>query len=486
MSLTRALALNTGVQLAGKIVSTGLGVVIIGIMTRYLGQEGFGIYSTANAFLQVFALLMDLGLNVTLIALLGEHAHDKAYEKRCVSALFTLRIVMAVFVIGLLAPIAAWFTPGYSPLLKGTIFLLTASFFFPALNQVVTGVQQRHLKMQTSAIGEVLGRIVLLIGLLIATRLHWELLPIVCFVSAGSFANFLLCYLHTKRYSALTWNWDPTFWKSALQRSWPVGVSIAFNLIYFKADTLILSWVRSTAEVGIYSAAYRVLEILITIPFMYAGLLLPILSRFWAHKEKKQFAELLGRSVDITLLLIMPMMMGVWILGTPLMTFVAGKDFAASGEIIRILILAVGIIYLNVVFSHAVVALDAQRKMLGVYIATALITLAGYLFFIPAYGMIAAAWLTVFSEICVGLGSMMVTRRYSSLGLRGKTGLAALGASVVMAICIWPLRTLWVPIPIVGGAIAYLGSVWLFGGISKTMIQNILTLKQPPAEPPLG
>ena len=111
MSTARALALNTGVQIIGKIVSTSIGIVIIGIMTRFLGQEGFGIYSTANAFLQVFALLMDMGLNVTFIAILGEHADDPAYERRCTSALFTLRILMAVVMIVALAPLAAWFTP---------------------------------------------------------------------------------------------------------------------------------------------------------------------------------------------------------------------------------------------------------------------------------------------------------------------------------------------------------------------------------------
>ncbi len=471
MSTARALALNTGVQIIGKIVSTSIGIVIIGIMTRFLGQEGFGIYSTANAFLQVFALLMDMGLNVTFIAILGEHADDPAYERRCTSALFTLRILMAVVMIVALAPLAAWFTPGYSPLLKWAIFLLTGSFFFPALNQVVTGVQQRHLKMHVAAIGEVLGRIVLFVGLLGIVRWHGGLLEMVVFVSLGSLANFLWCYMLTKRYAALTWNWDPPFWKQTLKRSWPVGVSIAFNLIYFKADTLILSWVRSSAEVGIYSAAYRVLEIAITIPFMYAGLLLPLLSRALAEQNKPRFTHLLSRSVDVTMLLILPMMAGAWLLGTPLMTLVAGKDFTASGAVLPILMLAVGVIYLNVIFSHAVVALDAQRKMLGVYIFTALVTLLGYILFIPPYGMFAAAWLTVFSEVCVGLGSLYVTRRYIALGLQARTTLAACGATLVMVMVVWPLREEWVPIPLIAGAATYVVAVWALGGISKEMKQ---------------
>lgn len=191
MSLARSLALNTGVQILGKGVSTVLGIVIIGLMTRQLGTEGFGAYSTANAFLQVFALLLDLGLNVTLVALLGEHAGDEKYERRCTSALFTLRIVMAFLILGLVAPAVALASP-YPLALKLAIIALTGSFIFPSLNQVVVGAQQRHLRMSMAAIAENVGRVIALAGLLIAQSQGWGLVPIMWFISLAGFGNFIL------------------------------------------------------------------------------------------------------------------------------------------------------------------------------------------------------------------------------------------------------------------------------------------------------
>lgn len=476
MSLARALALNTGVQLVGKIVSTALGVVIIGIMTRYLGQEGFGIYSTANAFLQVFALLMDLGLNVTFVALLGEHADDEAYQTRCVSALLTLRIVMAVVVIGLLAPVAALAMPTYGWLQKMAIIVLAGSYIFPSITQIMTGVQQRHLKMHIGATGEIIGRVTLLVGLILALIYHWGLLLVIGFVTLGSLGNLVFSFLQTRRYTRMRWNWDPVFWKQTLKRSWPVGVSIAFNLIYFKADTLILSLTRTIAEVGIYSAAYRVLEILITVPYMYAGILLPILSRYWIERRLQDFSQLLARSLDVTMLFILPLIMGTLILGTRMMTTVAGQAFAVSGDIIRILILAVGVIFLNVMFAHAVVAIDAQRKMIPIYIVTALVTLAGYILFIPTYGMWAAAWLTVLSETCVGIGSYLVTRLHVSIRLEPRTVFAAFASSLLMGLLIWPLRHASLALPLFVGIIVYAGSVYALGGVTKEMIQNVLAI----------
>jgi O-antigen/teichoic acid export membrane protein len=483
MSLARALALNTGVQILGKTISTALGIIIVGLMTRQLGTEGFGAYSTANAFLQVFALLLDLGLNVTLVAMLGEHAGDEKFEKRCTSALFTLRVVMAFLILGLVAPAVAIASP-YPLELKLAIIALVGSFIFPSLNQVVVGAQQRHLKMSMAAVAENVGRVIALAGLLIAQANGLGLVPIMWFISLAGFANFILNFLSARKYADFHWNWDPAFWKMALHRSWPVGLSIAFGLAYFKADTLILSFVRPQTEVGIYGAAYRVLEILITIPFMYAGVLLPILSNAFAKKDFPKFKNLVTNSIDVMLVFCLPMMAGTWILGERIMTLVAGPEFAESGRILSILIVAVAAIYLNTVFSHIVVAIDGQRKMIPVYIAVAIAAVAGYLLFIPTYGMWAAAWLTVASEVLVGLGSAWVANRAVTTEFKPRVLLASIGATVLMTGLVWLLREQFIAIPVLAGALVYGLALYAMGGIRKETLQDILKAKT--SNPPLN
>lgn len=481
MSTARALAWNTSVQLAGKIVSTAIGVIVIGLMTRVLGQEGFGMYSTATAFFQVFGIMLDLGLNVMLVQMLGEHAGDQDYENRAVSATFTLRAVMAGVVltiaafIGLLMP--------YPMELKIALFAIWGSFFFSAMNQIVIGVHQRHLKMHVVAIGEVAGRLTLLAGVLLAWNMGWGLVPIVGIVSIGGFVNFLITSLVAARYASLKWNWDPSFWRIILIRSWPIGVSILFNLIYFKADTLILSAVRPFSEVGLYGAAYRVLEIIITIPFMYTGVLLPLLARAWVSKNAERFQTLYRHSLVAMLVIAAPILGGVFILGERVMTIVAGSSFAPSGTILKILMIAATVIFVGTVSSHAVVALDIQKKMLPVYIGIAIVTLIGYLVFIPTYGMWAAAWLTVFSESAVALGATLMSLKSSGTRISLIPYLKISVATLVMAAAIEPMRELWIPIPILAGAVIYAALVLALGIIPKEILKEILTLRRSAATP---
>jgi O-antigen/teichoic acid export membrane protein len=304
------------------------------------------------------------------------------------------------------------------------------------------------------------------------------------FISLAGFANFILNFLSARKYADFHWNWDPAFWKMALHRSWPVGLSIAFGLAYFKADTLILSFVRPQTEVGIYGAAYRVLEILITVPFMYAGVLLPILSNAFAKKDFPKFKNLVANSIDVMLVFCLPMMAGTWILGERIMTLVAGSEFAESGRILSILIVAVAAIYLNTVFSHIVVAIDGQRKMIPVYIAVAIAAVIGYLVFIPTYGMWAAAWLTVASEVLVGLGSLWVANRAVTTEFQPRVLFAASGASLLMSIIVWFLREQFVAIPILVGGLVYTVALYFMGGIRKETVQDILKAKT--SNPPLN
>lgn len=476
MSLTRAIAWNTGSQAVGKVFSTLLGVAIIALMTRYLGQTGFGYYSTAITFFQVFAILLDLGINVMIVQMLGEHKGDEAYEKRAVSATMTLRIITALVILGS-APFIALLFP-YAWEVKIAIFALTVSFFSASLNQIIIGVQQRHLKMYAVAISEVLGRVALLIGLIIAIWLDWGLLAIAVFVSLGSAINLLINWGVARRYATFTWNWDPDFWKQLLKRSWPIGVSIIFNLAYFKADTFVLSLVRSPEEVGIYSAAYRVLETLVTFPFMLAGIMLPLFSHAWVNKDLPRFNRLVCQANNAIMLLAAPLAMGTLVMGVPIMTFVSGQEFAASGQILKILAFAVAIIYLGTIASHVVVAINAQIKMLPVYIVSAMLAVVGYITLIPIYGMWAAAWLTLISETLVAGAAIWIMFKSAPHGFSWSITFKTLFAACLMALAIMPLKDLWLPIPLILAVTIYTILIFLLGAVSKATLKEIFSWRK--------
>ena len=52
--LGRKIAYNSVISAGARIIGLALSLIIIGLLTRYLGQDGFGYYSTVLAFLFFF------------------------------------------------------------------------------------------------------------------------------------------------------------------------------------------------------------------------------------------------------------------------------------------------------------------------------------------------------------------------------------------------------------------------------------------------
>ena len=53
---------------------------------------------------------------------------------------------------------------------------------------------------------------------------------------------------------------EPAVWRRLLRASIPLGLALAINELYFRADTLIISLSRSYEDVGLYTLAFRMLE----------------------------------------------------------------------------------------------------------------------------------------------------------------------------------------------------------------------------------
>ncbi|MBU1705383.1 oligosaccharide flippase family protein [Patescibacteria group bacterium] len=68
---------NMTIQIAGKIAAVFVGLGIMAILTRSLGPEGFGEYTTAVTFLQLFGVIVDFGLTLTLLVMISEVGADQ-------------------------------------------------------------------------------------------------------------------------------------------------------------------------------------------------------------------------------------------------------------------------------------------------------------------------------------------------------------------------------------------------------------------------
>lgn len=472
MSTTRKIAHNTGIQLIGKIVSTGLGLVAIGMMARYLEPERFGWYVTTISFLQFIAILVDFGLIPVTAQMMGE---KKIEEQTLLQNLLGYRFVTAIIFLAL-APAIALFFP-YPVEVKIAIAFTTVNMLAVAMNQIFTGYYQAKLKMHIQAIGEVIGRVVLIAGLSLMIWADAGFLPVMIVVSVASIAYTAVMWLSIGKTTRPTFAFDLSIWKAITIKMWPIAISIIFNVIYLKGDIIILSLYQDQTVVGLYGAAYRVIDIIAQMAMLMMGVMLPLLAFEWASGNKEKFKHFYQQSFDMLMIVAVPTVVGGAILATPLITLVAGEQYASSGPILAVLLLSVFALYLGAIYGHVAVAMNKQKQTMWVYISNAILTLAGYFYFIPRYGMWGAAGMTLFSECYAGFLLFVTVRHFLQLRLQTITFAKILFSALVMGAVVYIIKEWHILLLIPIGASVYTAFLFGLGAISKETIREIVRRK---------
>lgn len=454
MNLSQKIAQNTVIQIVGKVISTALGLVAIGLLTRYLGVEQFGWYTTAITFLQFAGILIDFGLIPVTAQMLGTGRYNTS---ELLKNLLGYRFVTAAVFFGL-APVIAWLFP-YPIEVKWAIVLLSISFLGIAMNQVLTGYYQKQLTMHIPVLGEIVGRLVLVTGLILGQMFNWPFLWVMAVVAMNSLAYTAVMWIVAAQKTPASFGFNPKIWKDITITMWPVAISVIFNVIYLKGDTILLSLYHSQVEVGFYGAAYRVVDILAQMAMLMMGVMLPLLASSFAQKKFDDFKQLYQNSFDNLMLLAVPMFLSTWVLANKIMVFVAGPEFVTSGTMLRLLSIAIFGVYLGAVFGHTAVAIGKQKATMWIYITDAILTFAGYMYAIPRWGWQGAAAFTIFSELYAGLLLAYVISKHSPVKLSLlKFGKIILAGLIMTAFLILTLN-LPLALTVAVGAVIYLTAI---------------------------
>ena len=153
MEISKNIAINTIASYIGRAVGTIFALTSIGLITRALGKEGFGEYSTIVAFLTTAQILADLGLHQLLTREISQHPER---ERELFSQFFTLRLVFAVLFLSVAAGIVFLFP--YSTDVKAGVAVSAIAFVFLSLSQLFSSIFQKYIQVYKAAFAELIGR----------------------------------------------------------------------------------------------------------------------------------------------------------------------------------------------------------------------------------------------------------------------------------------------------------------------------------------
>lgn len=440
---------GTLAQWAFKLATLAVSLVSVSVVARVLSTSGYGRLATVTTLSALCIVLLDGGLPLLLTREIAK-APARAGELVRTALWGRLLGVPVVYAAGVgVAALAYGERSGMA--LAAAVALVG---LLPAtLASTVGCVYQVGMRLGQLAALELAGR-VLTLGLTLGAL--WLRAGVVGVVGAGVVGMTLQCATMVallRGRISLRPTWEPKALLGLLTLSLPLGAALVLNTLYARADVLVLSLLRPASAVGSYMLAYRVMEMGLVFPGLFASAALPVLSRAAANPLRR--VALWASALRFTWIVAVPLLVAMFALAGPAVTLLGGHAFGGAGEILRVLVPATAFSAFNIVLGLIVISVDGQRSALWINVSGLAVNVGLNLALVPAYGAIAAAAATAASECYVLLAVLWFLRRRTG-SLPGIPGFwrAAVAGALALAVA-FALRHQPLPVALVGIGAVY-------------------------------
>jgi O-antigen/teichoic acid export membrane protein len=370
-----------------------LSVAVIPFVTRYLGSARFGQLIPVGSLLVIVAILTEGGLGTVGIREYSDIAGDQ--RRSYMRDLLGLRIALSI--LGALGAIIFALIAYPAVQVEGTA--IGAATLVLANVQVTLAIPlTAELRMGWIAVLDVLGPAT---GVLTMIVLVLARAPLLLFFVAPALSMVVTTTITARLVRgviSLRPRVAPARWRALLRTTIVYAAATALGTVYFRVVVVAMSLLATGVTVGVFSLAFRSLEVLTTLPWLLVISVWPILVRAARDdRERLRYA--------INLLLEGCLLLGGWfslllVCGGPFAASVlGGPKYPGAGEVMSILGGGVGFSFLLSLFAFAMLSLQMFRALIVSSACVVALSIVLSALLIPAHGADGGAIVTVTLEV---------------------------------------------------------------------------------------
>jgi O-antigen/teichoic acid export membrane protein len=440
------------------------------VVPRTLGPEGMGTIMAAWSVTGILGVVLGLGTRNYLVR---ASVVEPGESSRLVGTALVLRIISSPLVLG--AAIAYGEIVGWGREQRIALYLAAAAQVFVQVAEPMQAAFQSLERMEYLAYSDVIN------------KSAQGLLGIIVVLAGAGVIGVMACwFVMTAVVVALDLYWlrglmriqlRTTFRRMArLARDslhyWAFGV---FFMVYLWIDFVMLSLLTTTEEVGWYSVPTRLFQTLMFLPVVVSTAFLPKFVRGY-EEGGDRLRRAAQAPVELVLLLSLPICAATAILARPLIDLLYGSAYDKSVPVMVILGLCIPPMYMNIMLSQVLVAMNRQARWTWVMAATTVVNPLFNLALIPwthdrwdngAIGASVSLFLTELIVVTAGfamVGALVFDR---STIRRSVLGIAAAGAMWAVA---------YVTEPTIGSIAAFIAGLLTF--VAAAFVVRLFTTEE--------
>lgn len=379
-------------MLLEKVLRIISGILVGVLVARYLGPAQFGTISYALNVIAIFTIVSTLGLDSLVVR---ELLTRPKQTNAILGTAFWLRFVGGLAVIALACSYSFIKDWHYAPERTVVVAIISISIALQSLT-VIDFYFQSKTQGRFAAMNQVFTLLIsaaVKIALIVfEAHLYW--FAAMATLEALLTALFQLYFYRKNGDDVTLWRFTFAESKALLLNAWPIIISAFVQILYQKADQiLILRFLQSMDFVGQYAAAVRMSEASFFVPVAICAAVFPgiVNNRSNPELQLKRFTQLCSLMVWGALFI----SVGGQIFGDWVINLLYKEKFYLTPGVFKIHIWSTIPIFYGTAWGMWMLAHNRQRIIIIFQVVNLIIYLIASFTLIPKYGVNGAAYATL-------------------------------------------------------------------------------------------
>lgn len=469
-SNARSILRNSFASTGSQLINLMVGLVSSVYVARELGVSQFGMLNWAFGLAMIASPLASTGVDNVIVREVARKRNN--LPEHLASALAIKAVISVICYLGIIIYIQA---RGYSPMQLAVGYIICATVISDAL---IFGSQAALVALERQEITACIAVIVNAVrvaAVVLLVHVGFGVIAVSWITVCASAASLIAQLLVLRRLTTSSWRPRTNVIKHQLVGGASYVSSTIFNGVFNRADYVMLDLYRGVEAVGIYGAAYRIIEIVTTIAYNTSLALFPVLSRK-AQDSAEGYSYALTQSTKYLASFGIPFCVGIFLLSNQIIVGLYSDRYAAAGTCLAILIWSRIGAFAVLPGQQGVQARNAQIWLVPAAVVRACTNIGLNFYLIPRYGFIGASVAMLFTEPLYYLLMYLVAfrgpERFNPIKLLAKP----IFASAVMAGIVLLLRQFSVIASIAAAVPTYVLTLLAIRGIDANDRQIIARL----------